>query len=115
MDRYQTKQGHDIHGIVVLTVDLSCLLLCPSGGTRRLRGHRRNCRDGTCWGRDAEMCQTVSGGLNTHSDREWQHRDQDWDKHVAGPMITNTPGLPMFTGGKKHRKGKAESGDLELC
>lgn len=99
----------------MLTVGLkvSCLLSC--GSTRRLRGHRRNCRDGTCRGKDAEMCQTVSGGLNTDSDGEWQHRDQDWDKHVAGPMTTSTPGLPLLTGGKNREKGKAESGDLELC
>lgn len=32
------------------------------------------------------------------------HRDQDWDKHVAGPVITNTLGLLVFAGGGKRPK-----------
>ena len=51
-------------------------------------------------------------------DRVWlrmaAHRDQDWHKHLAGPVTMNTPGLPG-RGGKTQQKGKAESGDVQLC
>lgn len=54
--------------------------MCPSGNTGRLHGHRRNCRDVTCWGKDAETAwghqvEAMSGALKTEPYSKWQHTE----------------------------------------